>query len=105
MTPISDSNNIPPLRLSMVQQFATHEHESLGEVMHIVRSRIASRLAEKIVREAKFFELKLDGGYGTMRTDIIVMTQQEYADFAREKFKQGVQHAQGFMPTWEKTNG
>jgi len=103
MTPITDTDNLPPLRLGCVQQFAAHKHESVGEIMHMVRGRIARELAEKIVREDKFFELHVDkNGYGTMRTDIIVLTQQEYADFAREKFKQGLQHAQGFMPQWEK---
>lgn len=102
MTPITDTNDLPPLRLWVRQQFATHQHESLGEVMHIVRTRIARELAEKILQEDKFFELSVERGFGTMRTDIIVMTKQEYADFAREKFKQGLQHAQGFMPTWEQ---
>lgn len=102
MTPITDSNNLPPVRLVMIQQFATHQHMSPGEILHLTRTKIARELAEKIIREDKFFELKMIGEYGSLRTDCIVMTQQEYADFAREKFKQGLQHAQGFMPVWEK---
>ena len=98
MTPITDTDNIPPMRLTMVQQFAVHQHESLGEITRLVRSKIARELAEKIVHEDKFFSLKIDGIYGSMRTDCIVLTQQEYADFALENFKKGLQHAQGFMP-------
>jgi hypothetical protein len=102
MTPITDTNNLPLLRLRVVQQFATHPHESHGGILNVVRTNIARELAEKIVREEKFFELTVENQYWTMRTDCIVLTQQEYADFAREKFKQGLQHAQGFMPQWEK---
>jgi hypothetical protein len=101
MTPITDTREEFPLRLRFQTQFAAHQHESIGEIIHILRSKVARELAEKIVREDKFFVVKIDQGYGHHRVDCIVMTEQEYADKLNSQFEKGLQHAQGFMPTWE----
>lgn len=103
MTPITDTKNLPPLRLGYRQQFIMHKHESLGEILSISRQKIARELAMKITEEDKFFSIKMDNDYGSLRTDIIVMTEQEYADLMREQFSSGVRHAQGLMPQWENT--
>ena len=102
MTPIYDQNTVDKfVRLSVNSQFAVHQHESFGEVLSVIKEQQARKLAQKIQIEKKFFDLKIDSGYGTLRSSIIVMTDQELADLLREQFRKGVDHAQGFMPTWE----
>lgn len=102
MTPIYDTNDVP-LRLHIQQQFATHQHEELDAVVRILREKNSRLLAQKILDEKKFFDLKIERGYGSLRSSVIVMTEEEYAAKLESQFKAGLRHAQGFMPTWEKT--
>lgn len=101
MTPIYDTNDVP-LRLHVQQQFATHQHEELDAVLRILKEKSARMLAQKILDDKKFFDLKIERGYGSLRSSVIVMTEQEYADKLQSQFKAGALHAQGFMPKWEK---
>ena len=102
MTPISDQNTLNTFtRYSVNTQFATHQHESFGELVSLIEEQQARNLAKKIISDQKFFDLKISSDYGSIRADIIVMTNQELADIMREYFRKGVDHAQGFMPRWE----
>jgi hypothetical protein len=98
MTPIVSGKDVPPLELHVRQQFAVSKHESNAEVIHILTQKTARMLAEKITAEQRFFDLKIADGYGTLRTDVIVMTTDEFFDWSKRKFKEGFKHAQGFMP-------
>lgn len=103
MTPIYDQHTIDQfLQLHVNAQFSAHQHESFGELLFKLKEQQARKLAQQILNEKKFFDLKIDAGYGTLRSDVIVMTSQELADFSRKQFRKGVDHAQGFMPTWEQ---
>lgn len=101
MTPIVSTKDVP-LELGVRQQFSISRHESTHEVTHILTQKMARMLAEKIIAESRFFELKIEGSYGTLMSDVIVMTRDEFFDLALKKFREGVDHAQGFMPKdWE----
>jgi hypothetical protein len=96
MTPIV-SDKDEPLELHVRQQFAISTHESNGEVIHILTQKTARMLAEKIMAEKRFFDLKIEGSYGTLRTDVIVMTVDEFFAWSHRKFREGFDHAQGYM--------
>ena len=98
MTPIASIEKPQQCELHVRQQFAISQHESNAEVIHILRQKTARMLAEKIMDDPRFYELKIEGAYGTLRTDIIVITVDEYFDLCRRKFKDGMEHAQGFIP-------
>ena len=101
MTPIVTDKD-SPLELHIRQQFAISQHESNGEVIRILQQKTARVLAEKIMEEKRFYNLDIQGQYGTLRTDVIVMTVDEFFDWSKRKFKQGFDHAHGSMPmTWE----
>lgn len=97
MTPIATTKDVP-LELHVRQQFAISKHESNGEIIHLLTQKTARMLAEKIIAEPRFFDLKIEGSYGTLRSDVIVMTTDEFFDWSRRKFREGAEHAQGFMP-------
>jgi len=100
MTPITSTEDQIPLRLSIRTEFALHDHETMGQVLYEVKNKQARQLAEKILSIPKFFELKADSAYGAMRADVICLTQEDYTNILRERFKAGVDHARGFMPEW-----
>lgn len=100
MTLITDNTNLPPIRLAIKQEFCIYKHQELGLILHETRSKMARALAEKILSEHRFFSLEVGNMYGSARADCIVLTEQEYVDFAKEKFQQGMQHAQHFMPIY-----
>lgn len=102
MTPITSTQDEVPLRLAIQSQFAVHSHDNLGYLLHEIKRKQAHQLAEKILSEDKFFKLDIDKEYGSMRADVICLTQEEYANILKEKFKAGIQHAQGYMPAWGK---
>lgn len=102
MTPISSTGDKVPLRLHISQQFALNTRMGLGEIVHLLREQAARKLALEILSLEKCFSVKLDKDFGTQRADLIVMTEQEYADLMREQFKKGIHHAQGFMPQWDQ---
>lgn len=102
MTPISDQNTADKfVKLAVRSQFVIHQHENFGEIENLLRVEQSRKLALDIMSHRKFFELKIDRDYGTLRADIVVMTNQELADILREHFHKGVDHAQGYMPKWE----
>lgn len=92
MTPIYDTNDVP-LRLHINQQFAVHQQEDTGFVLHMLREKNARFLAQKILENEKFFDLKIERGYGELQSSVIVMTEKEYADKLQSQFKAGALHA------------
>ena len=101
MTPIATDKDIP-LELHVRQQFAISKHESNGEIINILRQKTARMLVDKIMDEQRFYDLKIEGDYGTLRTDVIVMTVDEFFDWSKRKHKEGFDRAQGYMQVqWE----
>lgn len=102
MTPIFDVNDILSRRLSQKQQFSIHEHESVGEIEHLLRRKAACSIADMIIKEPAFFKLDISAMYGTLRTDAFIFTESEITALLRDRFDAGLNHARGFMPMWEK---
>lgn len=98
MSPIVSSKDKPPFELHIRQEFAMSRHEPSGNILSILRQQTAKILAEKILAEERFFELTMDKDFGALRSDVIVMTVDEFFDRSRRKFKEGMEHAQGFRP-------
>ena len=96
LTPISGHESVP-LKLQINQQFAI-QREPVGRVISVLRENSARMLAQKVMGEEKFFDLKVEQTFGNLRVDVVVMTQKEYADLCREQFRAGMDHAQGFRP-------
>ena len=96
VTPISDQNIADNfVRLSVITQFAIHQHESSGELENLLKVGQSRKLALDIMSHRKFFELNIGRVYGTLRADIVVMTSQELSDMQKEYFRKGVSYAQG----------
>lgn len=101
MNPIVNTKDVP-LELHVRQTFSISQYESNAEVVHILSRKMAQMIAEKIIAEKRFFDLKFEDSFGMLRTDVIVMTTDEFFDWSKRKFKDGMEHAQGFMPpTWD----
>jgi arginine utilization protein RocB len=100
MTPITSSEDEVPLRLGIRTEFSIHPHETLDRLLHEIKYNQARKLAQKILDKEKFFSLKIDKDYGQMQADVIVLTQEEYTNILKAKFKAGMDHARGFMPEY-----
>lgn len=101
MTPIASLNDTPSTQLHVRQQFALTQYEDNGQIIQMMREKAARVLAEKILKEQKFFALEIKNGYGDMRSDVIVMTVDEFFDWSARKHKEGFDRAQGFFGTRE----
>jgi len=102
MTQIYDSSDLPKFRISNTCQFVLdlYEHNSVGRLIIHSKENLASQIAHKIVDETKFFDVKEEFGYMTVKANCIVMTEQEFQNKMQEQFKKGLNHANGFRPNW-----
>jgi hypothetical protein len=91
-----DRDHLPGRRLYSKTVHATRRSTELGREMSIARDEMSRRIAELIVKEPDLFKVQGDGLTITQVADVVVLTQDELADFAREKFKQGLDHAMHF---------
>lgn len=98
-TTIHSTDDPPPRKLAVKAQFAVRDAIPDGAVISILRDNAARDIAQKIIDESKFFEVKIDKMFGVLRADVIVLTEQEYVDLMRNQFRKGVDYAHGFMPT------
>ena len=101
---IFDYNKLPDRRLYISKTISPNilEYEKdLGLSIRLVKEDMARELANVILNNGEFFKHSMDHKYNTLtyRADCIVMTTEEYAEFAKENFKKGVDHASGFRPT------
>lgn len=102
MNEVFDINQLPGLRLSIRKMISLHPYMEIGEAVMRVQQDMARQLAVKILEREPFFWSRADkvAQFSTLEygADCIVMTTDEYAALKRETFKDGVKHAQGFMP-------
>lgn len=101
MNDIFDANQLPGRRLSVRKMIALHQCMSIDEAICAVKRDMAMQLAIKILEGGPFFWERGDKmaqclmlEYGA---DCIVLTADEYTTLKREAFKDGVNHAHGFM--------
>jgi hypothetical protein len=101
MNEIFDINKLPERRLSIRCMISIDSRIDIGEVIHMSKQKMARQLAQKIIDDDQFFWSRDDkiAQFSTLEygADCIVLTQEEYAQLKRQSFKEGVEHASGFM--------
>lgn len=101
MNEIFDINKLPDRRLSVRQVMALDSRIDIGEAIRIAKQQMARQLAQKIIDSDQFFWSRGDkiAQFSTVEygADCIVLTQEEYAQLKRNSFKEGIEHASGFM--------
>ena len=96
MTPIFDSKDLPGFKIHFRQTFAIQKRD-WDFFLSKARSSISRQAAEKIVEQPRFFRLEVKDEYCTVEADMIVMTQDEYCEAMQKKFREGIDHANGFV--------
>jgi hypothetical protein len=101
MNEIFDINKLPERRLSSRCMIAIDSRIDINEAIHMSKQKMARQLAQKIIDDDQFFWSRGDkiAQFSTLEygADCIVLTQEEYAQLKRQSFKEGVEHASGFM--------
>lgn len=101
MQEIFDSSKMIGKRLGVRKIVALPVTEG-DRALHYIRREMAMLLADMIVKDNDFFKsnAKNEGGRVCVEyfANVVVLTDDEYATLKRESFKQGVNHAFGFMP-------
>jgi hypothetical protein len=95
---IFDSDNLPGRRLHAKTIHASRHSAELGREMVVAREQMARRIAELIVQQPDFFKVHGDGDLISQWANLIVLTDDELAEWGRQRFKDGLAHARGFMP-------
>lgn len=102
MNNVFDMNLLPGRRLSVRKMVALNDLYTVGDAIQIVRQDIVRQLAETILEGPPFFWSRegKSPGFVTLEfgADCIVLTAEEYATLKHKAFRDGVEHAQGFMP-------
>ena len=102
MNEVYDINQLPGRRLSVRKMISLHPHVQIGDAVRIVQEIMARQLAATILEGEPFFWSRGDkvAQFSTLEygADCIVLTTEEYAALKLKSFKDGVKHAQGFMP-------
>ena len=103
MNTVFDLSDLPERRLQARRVVALQPHLYLDEAAHIAKRELATQLARTILESETFFKEQADTVLGTTvveyRVDCIVLTLEEFAELKRQSFKEGLQHAAGFMGT------
>lgn len=69
-------------------------------VIEMTARNLAEKMAREVVKEQKFFHMHIGhDGYGTMKINAVVMTDEEYAAALRDAFQRGIKHALYFSTT------
>jgi len=101
MNEIFDINKLPERRLSVRSVFSIDSRMNIGEAIEMCKQKMARQLAQKIIDSDEFFWSRGDkiAQFSTLEygADCIVLTQEEYAQLKRNSFKEGIEHASGFM--------
>ena len=106
-TVITSLDQLPERRIAVQTQLFVSRHLTNDREIAIVKERMAMQIARKILEKDDLFNTRIEDfvawGHKVMyvEADCIILTQEEYANIMREKFSQGLQHAQGFMPVQE----
>lgn len=94
--------DLPERRMTVRNLVALSEREQLGDAIDIARQQLSHLLAAKILKNGPFFSAtpSVSGPYTSVeiRVDCIVLTADEFVALKQGSFRQGVEHAQGFMP-------
>jgi hypothetical protein len=95
---IFNQDNLPGRRLRVKTTHASYGSTELGRQMVVARERMAQRIAQLICEEPDLFKVHGGGGFFVEQSaDVVVLTQDELAEFARSKFKAGIDYASGFF--------
>ena len=109
MNEIFDLNKLPERRIGVHKMIALHQYTDIGEAIVMAKKELAMALATKIMEDRTFFFERGDkiGPCSTLEygADCIVLTREEYGQLRRQCFKEGVQHATGFMLSPSFFNG
>jgi hypothetical protein len=101
MNEIFDINKLPDRRLSVRKMMSLDSRIDIGEAIHMAKQQMARQLAQKILEGDEFFWSRGDkvAQYNTLEygADCIVLTLEEYSQLKRSSFKEGIEHANGFM--------
>lgn len=101
MSEVFDLNKLPDRRLGVRKMVCLHQHINIGEAVVMAKREMATELATKIMSDKAFFFERGDrvGPYSTLEygADCILLTREEYLQLCRQCFKEGVQHATGFI--------
>lgn len=101
MNEIFDINKLPNRRLQVRTMMSLDSRMDISEAVNMAKQKMARQLAQKIVEDDTFFWSRGDkvAQYNTLEygADCIVMTLEEYAELKRNSFKEGIEHASGFM--------
>lgn len=96
--PVFSSDGLPGRSLR-VQRTLPANARDLGAQLHRARQDVIRETADRIGRDEHFVKLTpSDGVFVHLHVDCIVLTTDEYAELCREKFAQGLRHAQSFAP-------
>lgn len=98
-------NELPERRLSVRQIISLHPGMQIGEAVIISQRNMAMQLATKIMERDDFFT-STGANYGGVsaleyRADCIVLTAEEFREVRRQAFKEGAEHAQGFIRSYK----
>lgn len=101
MTEIFDLRKLTERSFHARKQVALQEFMRVEEAVRIIKRDMAQQLATMILTKEDFFWERADTFAGTAvveyGVDCVVLTRQELADIQRHSFKQGLEHARGFM--------
>ena len=95
----SDEDKTLKTHFHVRQVVARNEWESVIDITHILRRRMACQLAEAIIERHELFKAETMGALGTVecRMDVIVLTPDELHQIKSDMFKRGFDHGTGMM--------
>lgn len=102
ITTIHSSQTLPKRRLTFRSSFAYDPSVSIGELIVHTQYDSARAIADAIIKEPKFYDVKLEAGYGTVTANAIVITEEEYNELCMYHFKKGLEHYRYSTSMWDK---
>lgn len=101
MNEIFDLNKLPDRHIGVRKMICLDRCTDIGQAIIMAKREMATELATKIMADPAFFFERGDtvGPYSTLEygADCILLTREEYGAIRRQCFKEGVQHATGFI--------
>jgi hypothetical protein len=105
MNEIFDINKLPDRRLSARTMLSIDARMDITHAIHMAKEKMARYLAQKIIDDDAFFWSRGDkiAQFSTLEygADCIVLTSEEYMQLKRSSFKEGIQHANGFVRSFD----
>lgn len=98
---VFNMDNLPNRRLIVQTTLANRFAANVGREIFSIRENLAREIAQKCIECDDLVQIVADGHFVKVQADCIVMTSDELAALMKKQFSAGLEHARGFMPTYE----